>query len=75
MKNPLYTHSLAGYLLDASKAMVMNHSGVASCGMEMSSKTAKKDCCSKAVILNQKEKGCTGNAVKDYVTENLLIRL
>jgi hypothetical protein len=55
--------------------MVMNHSGVASCGMEMSSKTAKKDCCSKAVILNQKEKGCTGNAVKDYVTENLLIRL
>jgi hypothetical protein len=44
-----------------SKAMACgNHSGVASCGMEMSSKTAKKDCCSKAVILNQKEKGCTG---------------
>jgi hypothetical protein len=54
---------------------VINHSGVASCdGNDF--KTAKKDCCSKAVILNQKEKAVQVNAGKDYVTEtHLLIRL
>jgi hypothetical protein len=44
-----------------SKAMACgNHSGVASCGMEMTSKTAKKDCCSKSGHSKSKRKGCTG---------------
>lgn len=45
-----------------SQAMACgNHSGVASCGMEMTSKTSKKDCCSKSShSKSKKEKGCTG---------------
>jgi hypothetical protein len=53
-----------------------NHSGVASCGMEMSSKTAKKDCCSKSGHSKSKKEKAVLNAGKDYVTEtHLLIRL
>lgn len=54
--------ALLGIFLMPSKAMACgNHSGVASCGMEMTSKTAKKDCCNKSGhSKSKKEKGCTG---------------
>ncbi|MFT5252266.1 MAG: hypothetical protein ACI87N_001273 [Flavobacteriales bacterium] len=53
---------LLGLFLMPSQAMACgNHSGISSCGMEMTSKTKMKDCCKKeSHSKSKKEKGCTG---------------
>jgi hypothetical protein len=54
--------ALLGLFLMPSSVMACgNHVGVSSCGMEMTTKTKKKDCCKKeSHSKSKKEKGCTG---------------